>query len=320
MARTVRPRAFGGPDVLTVRDIDVPEPGRGEVVVRVRAAGVNPLDWKLYGGAFHEVDDDEKDGAGLADDLPTLGMDCAGVVSAVGEGVENVAVGDEVIVYPVTGAYSDAVVVPSSSLIPKPASLGWAEAGGLMLAGLTAAHALHAAGVRPGDTVLIHGGAGGVGLMAVQLARVQGAAVVATAAERNHDLLRELGATPVVYGEGLADRVRAEAPRGVDAAIDTVGTDEALDVSLELVSDPARIASITGTDRRRGTGIALLGYGPGQDAGTAYRLSMRTRLAELAGRGDVRVVVAQMFDLTEAARAHEVGRAGGSTGKLVLLP
>lgn len=320
MARIVRPHAFGGPDVLTVREVDVPTPGVGEVVVQVRAAGVNPLDWKLYSGAFHEVDDDQKDAAGLSESLPTLGMECAGVVTSVGSTVQGVAIGDDVIVYPASAAYADYVTVPATSLIPKPAGLGWEEAGALMLAGLTAAHAIHAAGVQAGDTVLVHGGAGGVGLMAVQLANNLGASVVATAAERNHDLLRKLVAIPVVYGDGLVDRVRAAAPHGVDAAIDTVGSDEALDVSLELVPDPARIASITGSDRRFGTGIKLLGYGPGQDAGTEYRHSFSAQLAELASAGDVQVIIAKTFPLADAARAHQFGQTGGSTGKIVLLP
>lgn len=320
MARIVRPREFGGPDVLTVHEVDVPTPTPEEVVVQVCAAGVNPIDWKLYGGAFHDVDDEEKDAAGLAEALPSLGMECAGIVTLVGSDVQGVAVGDEVIVYPVTAAYADYVTVAASSLIPKPAELGWEEAGALMLAGLTAAHAVHAAGVQAGETVLIHGGAGGVGLMAVQLAVGLGASVIATASPRNHDLIRELGAIPVDYGDGLADRVRDAAPHGVDAAIDTVGSDQALDVSLEFVTNPARIASITGSDRRFGTGIRLLGYGPGQDAGTDYRNSVRARLAELAATGDVRVIIAQTFPLIEAAQAHRFGRAGGSTGKIVLLP
>ena len=320
MARIVRPRAYGGSDVLTVQEVDVPTPAAGEVVIRVRAAGVNPLDWKLYSGAFHDVDEDEKTAAGLAESLPSLGMDCAGVVTAVGPDVENAAIDDEVIVYPVTAAYADYVTAAASALIPKPDGLSWEQAGGLMLAGLTALHSIHAAGVQAGDTVLIHGGAGGVGLMAVQLATNIGASVVATAAERNHDLLRELGATPVVYGNGLADRVRAAAPHGVTAAIDAAGSDEALDVSLELVADPARIASITGSDRRLGTGIKLLGYGPGQDAGTEYRSSVRSHLAELAGAGHVRVTVAKSFPLADAAQAHEFGQSGRGTGKIILLP
>ncbi|MFJ4158432.1 NADP-dependent oxidoreductase [Microbacterium testaceum] len=320
MSRVIRPRSFGGPEVLEVVDVDTPEPGPGDVVVRVRAAGVNPLDWKLYGGAFHDVDDDEKEEAGLSDELPALGMDAAGTIVSIGPDVEGVAVGDDVIVYPAHAAYADHVVAPVASLIPKPAALSWEEAGSLMIAGLTAAHTLEATGLRAGQSVLVHGGAGGVGLMVVQLATNLGARVIATAAPRNHALLRELGATPVAYGPGLADRVREVAPDGIDAAIDTVGTDEALDVSLTLVADPTRIASITGSDRRFGTGIRLLGYGPGQDAGTAYRLSFRERLAELAAGGEVRVVIAETFALADAAAAHRFGQAGSGTGKIVLVP
>lgn len=320
MSRIVRPRSFGGPEVLTIQDVEVPTPGAGEVVVRVRAAGVNPLDWKLYSGAFHEVDDDEKDGAGLSEPLPSLGVECAGVVTALGSDVRGVSVGDEVIVHPVTAAYADHVVVPSTSLTPKPTNTSWEEAGSLMLAGLTAMHTIAATGVADGDTVLVHGGAGGVGLVAVQVALHAGATVVATAAARNHDLVRSLGAVPVTYGDGLLERVRAVAPQGVTAAIDTVGSDEALDTSLELVDDRSRIASIVGSDRRFGTGITLIGYGPGQDAGTEYRRSARTPLVRLVTSGAVRVVVATTFPLTEAAAAHRLGQAGGSTGKIVLIP
>ncbi|MFE7122001.1 NADP-dependent oxidoreductase, partial [Streptomyces sp. NPDC057654] len=265
--RTVRPTAFGTPEVLEVAQTPVPLPAADGVVVRVHAAGVNPIDWKLYSGAFHAVDDQHKESAGVAAaPLPQLGLECAGVVTDVGpEASGGARVGDEVIVYPATGAYADHVAAPVTSLIPKPPGLGWYEAGALMLAGTTAAHTLHATAVGKGDTVLVHGGSGGVGLMAVQLAAALGATVIATAAERNHELLRGLGALPVRYGTGLLDRVRAVAPDGVTAAIDCVGTDEALDTSVELVADRQRIASITGTDRRVAAGIKVIGNGPGQD-------------------------------------------------------
>ncbi|GAA4667738.1 NADP-dependent oxidoreductase [Amycolatopsis dongchuanensis] len=320
MPRIVRPAAYGTPDVLTVVEVPAPHPAPDGVVVEVRAAGVNPIDWKLYSGDFHAVDDDLKDSAGITASLPSLGLECAGVVTAVGADVTGVRVGDEVIVYPVTAAYADYVTAPATSVLAKPTGLGWAEAGSLMLTGTTAFHALHAAGVAAGDTVLVHGGAGGVGLMGVQLAAAAGATVIATASERNHALLRELGATPVVYGPGLGDRVRAAAPRGVDAAVDFAGTDEALDVSLELVADRTRIASITGSPRRAAAGIKLLGYGPGQDPGTEIRNAARAHLVERAASGALRVVVDTTFPLTEAAKAHEVGIAGHAPGKLVLIP
>jgi NADPH:quinone reductase-like Zn-dependent oxidoreductase len=320
MPRIVRPTAYGTPDVLAVVEAPTPHAAADGVVVQVRAAGINPIDWKLYSGAFHAVDDDHKDAAGLAASTPSIGLECAGVVTEVGAEVTGVRIGDEVIVYPVTGAYADYVTAPATSILAKPAGLGWAEAGSLMLTGTTAVHALYAAGVAAGETVLVHGGSGGVGLMGVQLAAAAGATVVATAAERNHALLRELGATPVVYGPGLADRVRAVAPQGVSAAVDFAGTDEALDVSLELVPDRTRIASITGSPRRASTGIKLLGYGPGQDAGTEIRNAARNELIDRAESGALRVIVDTTFPLTQAAKAHEVGIAGHAPGKLVLIP
>jgi NADPH:quinone reductase-like Zn-dependent oxidoreductase len=320
MPRIVRPTAYGHPDVLAVFPVPTPRAARDGVVVRVRAAGVNPIDWKVYSGTFHKVEDSHKDAAGVAASLPSIGLECAGTVTEVGRDVTGVQIGDDVIGYPVTAAYADYVTAPATSVLAKPAGLGWAEAGSLLLTGTTAFHALDTTGVGPGDTVLIHGGAGGVGLMGVQLAAAAGATVIATAAERNHGLLRELGAVPVVYGPGLADRVRAAAPQGVSAAVDFAGTDEALDVSLELVADRTRIASITGSPRRATTGIKLLGYGPGQDAGTEIRSAARAQLVTLAGTGALRVIVDSTFPLDDAAKAHEVGIAGHSPGKLVLLP
>ena len=320
MPRIVRPTAYGTPDVLAVAEVPMPRAAAGGVVVSVRAAGVNPIDWKLYSGAFHAVDDDKKDAAGVTASMPSLGLECAGVVTEVGADVTRVQAGDEVIVFPVTAAYADYVTAPATSVLAKPAGLGWAQAGSLLLAGTTAVHALQAAGAGAGDTVLIHGGAGGVGRLGVQLATARGATVIATAAERNHALLRELGATPVVYGRGLAGRVRAAAPQGVSAVVDFAGTDEALDVSLELVADRARIASITGPPRRAEAGIKLLGYGPGQDPGTGLRDAARGDLVERAGSGALRVIVDVTFPLADAAKAHTAGITGHAPGKLVLIP
>jgi NADPH:quinone reductase-like Zn-dependent oxidoreductase len=154
----------------------------------------------------------------------------------------------------------------------------------------------------------------------VQLARLRGARVIATAGERNHDLLRELGAEPVVYGDGLLERVRAHAPEGIDAALDLVGSDEAMDVSLALVSDRRRIASIANFTRGPQEGIALLGGGPGADAGDELRAAARPELARLAGEGTLRVVVAATYPLASAADAHRQIATGHTTGKIVLLP
>jgi NADPH:quinone reductase-like Zn-dependent oxidoreductase len=321
MARMVRATAYGGPEVLELVEVPMPEPATDGVVVEVRATGVNPIDWKLYSGGFHAVDDKHREAVGFTAGLPPkLGLECAGVVVEVGPEVDDVDLGAEVIVYPVTAAYADYVAVPRSALISKPTGLSWPQAGALMLPGTTATHALQAAGVGEGDTVLIHGGSGGVGLMAMQLAAAVGATVIATAAAGNHDLLSRLGASPVSYGPGLLDRVRQVAPGGITAALDLVGTDEALDTSLALVEDRQRIASIAGTDRRANAGIKLLGNGPGQDMGTEIRHAARAGLAERAGAGDLEVLVCATYPLDQVAQAHKAGLEGHAPGRLVLLP
>jgi NADPH:quinone reductase-like Zn-dependent oxidoreductase len=307
--------AYGGPEVLSVTDVPTPEPGPGEARLAVRAAGVNPVDHKVYSGVF---------GTDPARLPIRLGGEAAGVVTVAGPGTIGpagpVAPGDEVIAFRASGAYAAELVVPGHALVPKPPGLGWAEAGGLMLTGTTAWHALAVMNVRAGDTVLIHGGAGGVGLMAVQLAVTRGATVVATASPSRHEMLRGLGAEPVAYGEGLAGRVRAAAPGGVDVAIDTVGTDEAIDVSLTLVADRARIVTIAAFARGPREGIKVIGGGPGADPGTEIRDAARPELARLAGDGTLRVVVSATFPLAEVAAAHRAILTGHAGGKIVLIP
>lgn len=313
MARVVVATAFGGPEVLSVVDQDVGVPGASEVLIAVRAAGINPIDWKRYGG-----------GMGTDAGLPMrLGFEAAGVVTGVGGDAVGPAgrlsVGDEVIAYRIDGGYAEEVVVPASAVVPKPSAMSWEAAGGLMLAGATAVHALTATAVSAGETVLVHAAAGGVGLMAVQVAVARGARVIGTASTPNHGYLRELGAEPTTYGEGLADRVRALAPGGVDAAIDCVGSDEAVDVSLELVADRDRIASIAAFPRGTEVGIKVLGGGPGADPGTDVRTAARLQLTALVELGQLRVR-ARSFELGEVAEAHREGQAGHVTGKLVLVP
>jgi NADPH:quinone reductase-like Zn-dependent oxidoreductase len=313
MSRAVVATAYGGPEVLSVVDVEVPAPGPGEVLLDVRAAGVNPIDWKSYSGAFGT--DPTR--------LPIrLGHEVAGVVVAVGPGVDDTPVGDEVIATGVVGGYAELVLVPAARVAPKPAQVSWAEASGLLLTGGTAVHTLEATGVGPGDVVLVHGASGSVGRFVVQLARLRGAQVVATASEATHADLRALGAVPVTYGPGLADRVRdaAGALGPVTVAIDTVGTDEALDVSVELVADRSRIATIAGFGRAGELGIQLLGAGPGADPGTAIRAAAVPQLVELAADGLLRVKVARTYPLEDAAQAHRDSIAGHARGKLVLLP
>jgi len=307
MAQAVVTTAFGGPENLELIEVDLPAPGAGEVAVSVRASGVNPADVKLREGLFGT------DPSWLP---MRLGSEAAGVVTAVGEGVTGTSVGDEVIAFRASGAYATELVLDTSTLTPKPSTLSWEEAAGLMLTGATAVHALTATSVGEGDTVLVHGGAGGVGQMAVQLAGIRGARVIATASPRNHDLLRSLGAEPVAYGDGLADRVRELAPDGVDAALDLVGTDEALEVSLALVADRDRIATIANFGDN---GIKVLGGGPGADPGTEIRDAARAELARLAGEGRLKVRVDRTFPLAEVADAHAYLTAGHPSGKVVLV-
>lgn len=314
MSRAVVATAFGGPKVLALVDEDVAAPQAGQVLLEVRAAGVNPIDWKLYGGAFG------RDPSALP---RRLGLEVAGVVMAVGEGASSatgpVSVGDEVIAYEVKGGYAERLVVEASNVFPRPSAMGWEEAAGLMLTGVTATHALTATGATAGETVLIHGGAGGVGLMAVQIVVARGARAIATASESRHDYLRSLGAEPTTYGEGLADRVRALAPDGVDAAIDIAGTDEAIDVSLELVSDRDRVATLVAFGRAAEEGIRALGGGPGADPGTEVRDAARFDLIRLVEAGQLGVL-ARSFPLEEVAEAHREGAEGHSLGKIVLVP
>ena len=208
MTTAVVAAGYGGPEVLSVIDEPAGAPGPGQVLIDVRAAGTNPVDYKLYSGLFG------KDPSRLP---IRLGLEAAGVVSAVGAGAEGAAgqvrVGDEVLAYPVQGAYAAQVVVPASSVVPKPASFSFEEAGGLLLAGATAVHTLTAAGVGSGDTVVIHGAAGGVGIIAIQLAVNAGARVIGTASGSSHAFLRELGAEPVTYGDGLDREDPCSCPR-----------------------------------------------------------------------------------------------------------
>jgi NADPH:quinone reductase-like Zn-dependent oxidoreductase len=315
MSRVVVATAFGGPEVLSVVEQPTGSPGPGEALLDVRAAGVNPADWKSYTGAF---------GTDPARLPLRLGFEAAGVVAAVGDGAEGsagpIAVGDEVIGFRLQGAYASSLVVPAAALVPKPATMDWPAAAGLMLTGATAVHALTAVDAGAGDTVLVHGAAGGVGQMLVQLAVASGARVIGTAGDAGAEMVRRMGGEPVRYGEGLAGRVRALAPEGITAAVDLVGTDEALDVSLELVPDRQRIATIANFARGPQAGIKVLGGGPGADPGTELRDAARLRLTALVEAGRLQVVVAGTYPLDEVAAAHHEGMAGHSHGKLVLVP
>ncbi|MFF0163597.1 NADP-dependent oxidoreductase [Streptomyces sp. NPDC005263] len=287
--------------------VDHPEPkvAPGEVLIRVKAAGVNPVDWKLGEGYLDPI---------MEVRFPMIpGWDVAGVVEQVGLDVEAFAPGDEVYGYirkdwVQQGSYAELAAAHVRMLARKPSSLSWEEAAGLPLAGLTAYQSIKRVGVGAGDTVLVHAAAGGVGMCAVQIAAALGARVIGTASERNHDFVRSLGAEPVTYGDGLADRIRAVAPDGVDVALDFVGGD-AVEVSRQVLKSPERLASVVDAAAAE-TGGHYVWVQPDSVGLTA--------LAELADQGRLSVTVARTLPLAEAAEAWRLSREGHTRGKLVL--
>lgn len=298
---------YGGPEVLQVAELPEPKLGPDFALIRVRAAGVNPVDWKVREGFADDAFDTR---------FPLVpGWDVAGVVERVGIAVAEFAVGDEVIGYVRRdelrhGTYAELVAAPVRALAAKPAPVGWAEAAGLPLAGLTAYQALRAVHVGPGDTVLVHAAAGGVGHLAVQLARIFGASrVIGTASPRNHDFLRGLGAEPVAYGDGLVDRVRALAPGGVDAALDLVGPGT-VELSATLVARPERIVSVLDPVAAERVGAAYIFVQPDPVALSA--------LAGYVRHGRLNVHVHRTFPLAEAAAAQQLVQEGHVRGKVVL--
>lgn len=311
MTRVAVAASYGGPEVVEIVEQELPEPSEGEVLVEVKAIGVNPFDFKSYSGAFGT--DESK--------LPiALGSEASGIVVAVGGAVEGpvgpVAVGDEVIVSGRNGTYAERILVPARFVFPKPKALDWMVAAGVLAVAGTAYDALESVGVKGGDTVLVHGAAGGVGSVVAQLAKERGATVIGTARQQNHDALRAYGAVPVEYGTGLIDRVRAAAPNGIDAAIDTVGTDEAVDVSLELLTDRARLVSTGAFGRASADGFLTVG-GP---ASMERRRLASPLLLEQADAGVFEVTVAKTFPLAEAAVAHAELQSTHPRGKFVLIP
>jgi NADPH:quinone reductase-like Zn-dependent oxidoreductase len=302
---------FGGPEVLELVTAELPPPGPGEVSIEVRAAGMNPADWKGFARAGDRATLPRPIGSEVAGVLAALGPD-TGIASGGG------AVGDEVLAFRVTGGYASAITVPAADVFAKPAALDFPAAANLMLVGATAADALQTVKVGPGDTILVHGASGSVGASVLQQARLLGARVIGTAGDRNFDTVRRFGGIPVAYGPGLADRVRAAAPEGVDAAVDTAGTDEAVDVSLAVVGDRDRIVTIAAMGRAAAAGIKAVGGGTPDSS--AFRARVRPRLVQLAADGELVVPVARTFPLAEAKDALRLLMTGHAGGKLALVP
>ncbi|MFJ8624977.1 NADP-dependent oxidoreductase [Kitasatospora sp. NPDC093550] len=296
------------PDNSRLRYGEVPDPkvGPGQVLIEVRAASVNPVDWKVMAGGLD----------GMMDAVfPVVpGWDVAGVVTRTGPDTPEFAPGDEVMAYArkdvvQAGTFAEYVAVPAPAVARKPAGLDWAQAAGLPLAGLTALRSLERLAVGPADVLLVHGAAGGVGSLAVQLGRDLGARVIGTASERNHAFVRELGAEPVDYRDGLAERVRALAPDGVSAVADFVGGQ--LETTLALLAAGGRHVSVADPTVEQHGGHWIWVRPDG------------ARLAELAAaadRGALTVEVARIFPLERTGEAFDASRTGHTRGKLVVTP
>ena len=302
MARAIQFTEYGDPDVLQLVDVLTPEPGEGQVRVAVRAVGVNAYDWKVRSGAY-------SDGTPLAGPTRT-GLDFAGVVDALGSGVEGLEVGQAVL-GKAPGAAATHVAADAAGLVPRPDSLSFELAAALPTPTETAVRSLRLLDPKPG-TLLIHAAAGGVGLVAAQLARSRGLTVIGTASDPNHAFLREIGVVPVTYGDGLVERVRAVAPQGVDAVLDASGRGVLPD-SIELAGGPERVVTIADFQGAE--------YGVRVTGGGADSVPMREAFAEvlpLLERGELKVPIEHVFPLDRAAEAHRVSQTGHLRGRIVL--
>ena len=302
---------FGGLDVFREVETEVRPPRAGEVTIAVRAAGMNPADYK------HVASGSDRSRLPIA-----VGYEVAGVLTALGPDTEIAsgggAVGDAVLAFRIAGGYASALTVRAADVFAKPDSLDFPEAANLLLAGSTAAEMLHVTGVGAGDTILLHGASGAVGVSVLQQARLLGVRVLGTAGSNSAEVVRRFGGEPLVYGDGLEERVRAAAPGGVVAALDAIGTDEAVDVSLALVADRSRIVTIAAAGRAKEDGFRAIGGT--MPASAAYRAANRARLIALAAAGDLVVPMARTFPLGEAREALELLAGGHPGGKIALIP
>jgi NADPH:quinone reductase-like Zn-dependent oxidoreductase len=314
VATVVQYSRIGGPEVLEVVEVPTPSAPADGVVVEVQAVGLNPVDIKQRAGrrATPPITEPRRTGA-----------DAAGVITEVGDNVTDWNVGDKVIVVGASGTYTSHLVAKTSQLEPKPSVWTWEQAAGVGIPVGTAYQALRSLGVTSGTRLLIHAGSGAVGQAAIQFAVAWGASVVATAGEANQDRVRELGATPVVYGDGLTDRVREVAPDGIDTVLDAAGTDEALQTSFELVADRSHIGTVVAGDRAAELGIRAWSGGnpiPLTDEEQRLRREGISAAAELAAQGKFDVEIGARFALADAADAQRASEGGGVRGKIVLIP
>jgi NADPH:quinone reductase-like Zn-dependent oxidoreductase len=306
MTRAVLFDQYGDRDVLYLADVSEPVAAAGEVVVEVRAAGINPGEAAIRTGALEAV---------FPASFPSgEGSDLAGVVSSLGEGVTEFAVGDEVLGWSWRrSSHADQVAVPVTQLIRKPKDLSWAVAGSLYVVAVTGYAAVRAVAAGPGDTVAVSAAAGGVGSVVIQLLRVKGATVLAIASEANHEWLRAHGAVPIAYGDGLADRLTAAAPGGIDAFIDLFGPDY-VQLAVDLGISPDRIETIISRAKAQEVGAKVEGSG---DASTTEVLA---EMAQLVASGEIEIPIASTYPLQQVRDAYAELEERHTHGKIVLLP
>ncbi len=297
-------KTYGGTDVMELGTLPDPEAGRGNVRIRVKAAGVQPVDCAVRSGWFAGKP------APFQVNFPQiLGNEFAGIVDSIGDGVDNFAVGDEVLGWASLASYAEYVVVSPEQLIHKPRGITWEAAGGLSGAGQTAHTAIEELQIKSGETILIHAAAGAVGTVAVQLAKHIGATVIGTASEQNHDYLRSLGAIPVVYGNGLAERVRPIAPKGADAVLDAAGRG-AIEESVKLIENRDRIVTIVDFDAARLYNVRSI-----RSQRSVARLS---ELVDLIENDQLHIHIRKTYPLPDVADAHRDVERGHGRGKVVL--
>jgi NADPH:quinone reductase len=301
---------FGGPEVLQLREVDVPVPRAGEVTICIRASGMNPADYKSFSPG--------QDPALLP---LTVGYEAAGVIVSVGPettiGTGGGGVGHEVIAYQIRGGYASAITVPAADVFAKPAVLSFTQAANLLLAGTTAAELLSTADVADGDTVLLHGAAGAVGVSVLQQARLIGARVIGTASEANFGVVKGFGGIPITYGDGLTERVRRATPEGLAAVLDTVGSDEAVDASLALLEDRHRFVTLAAFGRAAKEGF--VGIGLVNPKSAPFRAQARARIVELAAARNLTVPMARTFTFEDARNAVALLAGPHPSGKLALV-
>ncbi len=306
MARAVRFDKYGDRDVLYIADVEIPEPAAGEVIVEVRAAGINPGETAIRAGALKER---------FPATFPSgEGSDLAGVVSSVGDDVREFVVGDDVLGWSWRrSSHAEYVAVPVTQLIRKPTQLSWEVAGSLYVVGCTAYAAVQAVDAGQGDTVAVSAAAGGVGTVVVQLLRTKGATVLGIASPPNHGWLAAHAVIPVAYGDGLAERLQAAAPNGIDAFIDLFGP-QYVELAAELGIAPDRIETITARDKAQELGTKAKGSA---DASTTDVLS---EMADLVASGQIKFPIAATYPLEKVRDAFAQLEQRHTHGKIVLIP